>query len=234
MASMPQSSDNPWGDLPPESTEFGFPLYLNLTEYYAEYDEWQREPDDISEALAQWCCDNLIGSMTEGYVPLTEDTKIYINGGLVDEIKMEFGGCEMYGENLPFENATLGMDGWLYGYGAKFPSSGGIETTLQFPLYIYFDECDETWFIKTCYAEGDFSELASYLKDCAFAYGEKSDYAYILSGERLSKIGEIYIEDEPLTSVYCYENYEFYAEYTTENYSGQILAHEVNGELSSL
>ena len=122
-------SDSPWGELPPESTEFGFPLYLNLTEYNADMDEWVRYGDDMSPALYKWCNDNLVGDSSEGYVPITEDTKIYINGGLVDEIIMDFGTYYIYGASLPFAYVVFDYDN-LYGYGAKLPSSGGIETTL--------------------------------------------------------------------------------------------------------
>ena len=222
-------SDSPWGELPPESTEFGFPLYLNLTEYIADTDEWWRYDDDVSSALYQWCQDNLVGDSSEGYVPITEDTKIYINGGLVDEIIMDLGTYYIYGASLPF--AEVGFYGYeLFGIGAKFP----IQTTLQFPLYIYFDECEELWGGKECIINGDFSELARYLNECAIAYGEKEstvgeNYLHRLEGDGLSKIGKIYIEDQPLVQVIVYSIYDLYAEYSTEDYSGQITMNHVNG-----
>ena len=99
MAAVSQNpSDNPWEDLPPESTEFGFPLYLNLTEYDANMDEWYRTEDSISTALYEWCKQNFVNQggdgTIEGYVPLTADTKIYINGGLIEEIYKDSGNYQ--------------------------------------------------------------------------------------------------------------------------------------------
>lgn len=126
MAAVNQkSSDNPWEDLPPESTEFGFPLYLNLTEYDASYGSWVREKDEIGRSFTTWCSKNaVIDEFGGGYVPITEETKIYINGGLVDEILFDFGSYLLYGENLPFDE-VIADTGLIYGYGAKLPSSGG-------------------------------------------------------------------------------------------------------------
>ena len=126
MAAVSQkSSDNPWGDLPPESTEFGFPLYLNITEYDNSYGNWRREIDEINQSFSVWCSDNCVYDDTflSGYVPVTEETKIYINGGLVEEILFDFGSYILHGENIPFDEVILDA-GELYGYGAKLPSSG--------------------------------------------------------------------------------------------------------------
>lgn len=130
MAAVSQkSSDNPWGDLPPESTEFGFPLYLNLTEYDAMSDEWYRTEDSINTDLYEWCEQNFVeqdfvDSSASGYVPLTADTKIYINGGLVEEIYKDSGNYWMTGSKLPFEEVYVDVGGYMAGYGAKLPSSG--------------------------------------------------------------------------------------------------------------
>jgi hypothetical protein len=125
LAASQKLSDNPWGDLPPESTEFGFPLYLNITEYDASYGSWVREYDEIGRSFTTWCGHNCVyDSFGGGYVPITEETKIYINGGLVDEILFDSGNYLLYGENLPFDEVSVDT-GWLYGYGAKLPSSGG-------------------------------------------------------------------------------------------------------------
>lgn len=131
MAAVNQkSSDNPWEDLPPESTEFGFPLYLNLTEYDANNDEWYRTEDSISRALFEWCEQNLVkqevdNPMIEGYVPLTADTKIYINGCLIEEIYKDSGNYYMTGSKLPFEEVYVNPEYYMSGSGAKLPSSGG-------------------------------------------------------------------------------------------------------------
>lgn len=129
MAAVSQNpSDNPWEDLPPESTEFGFPLYLNLTEYDANMDEWYRTEDSISTALYEWCKQNFVNQggdgTIEGYVPLTADTKIYINGGLIEEIYKDSGNYYMTGSKLPFEEVYVSKY-YMAGSGAKLPSSGG-------------------------------------------------------------------------------------------------------------
>ena len=221
-------SDNPWGELPPESTEFGFPLYLNLTEYEPIYDEWWRFGDEVSLAFYDWCMNNQIGNMDEGYVPLSDDTKIYINGGMVDEIIVGLGAFYLYGSSLPFDEVVFGS-GDLYGVGAKLPSSGGIQTTLQFPLYIYFDECEELWVNTTCYAEGDFSELKRYLIECAERYGTTDGDYRIMDEEAISRIGEIYIEDErPVELTYNYETGD--VSYKTATYIGIISATRIDGD----
>ena len=74
--------------------------------------------------------------------------------------------------------------------------SGGIETTLQFPLYLYFDYCGEMWGYETCDAWGDFTELHRYLTECITAYGVVDDYGNIeIFKDSISQVGEIYIED---------------------------------------
>lgn len=117
---------------------------------------------------------------------------------------------------------------------ARKPSEGGIETTLQFPLYIYFDYCEEIWNLKNCSVYADFSELARYLTECTLAYGEKIGSemggTYCLKGENLSKIGEIYIEDKPIEEVYIYLDYDSYVECSTEDYRCSIEKHYVTGE----
>lgn len=218
-----QKNDNPWGDLPPESTEFGFPLYLNLTVYDANTDEWWREEDDVSSALYQWCEENLVGDDTDSYVPLSDDTKIYINGGLVDEIIKNMGTYYLSGASLPFYEVAF--TGSLYGFGAKFP----IQTTLQFPLYIYFDECEQIRVNTTCYAYGDFSELRRYLIECAERYGTKVDDYRYMDEAAISQIGEIYIEDERLNIlIYDYGTDE--VNYHTATYVGFILANKIVGD----
>jgi hypothetical protein len=125
-----KSSNNPWEDLPPESTGFGFPLYLNLTKYDADNDEWYRTENSISTALYEWCEQNFVEQKDDfstivGYVPITADTKIYINGGLIEEIYKDSGNYYMTGSKLPFENAYVSSWGYMAGSGAKLPSSGG-------------------------------------------------------------------------------------------------------------
>ena len=230
MAAVSQkSSDNPWGDLPPESTEFGFPLYLNLTEYDAMSDEWYRTEDSVSEALSQWCEENLIGNELNGYVHLSDETQIYINGGLIEEIYWDAGNYYMTGSKLPFEEVYVTSWGYMAGSGAKLPPSDGIETTLSFPLYIYFDYCEDmAWVGKFCEVNGDFSELHRYLSECCKVCGENEYDLYVLTGESLSKIGEIYIEDEPLT--YVSWSVAYGLEFNTETYLGVISHNNINAD----
>lgn len=81
--------DLPSEGLPPESTSFGFPLYLNITTYSYEDDaviECYREIDDISRAFIDWLNDNtIISGGVGGYVDFGSN-EIYINGCLVSAI----------------------------------------------------------------------------------------------------------------------------------------------------
>lgn len=118
---------------------------------------------------------------------------------------------------------------------ASQPSGGGIETTLQFPLYIYFDYCEEFWGMVSCYANGDFAELVRYLKQSLIAFGEQTilpgGVVYSLEGDDIKKIGAIYIEDSPLTEVYYREVQTGLIEYRTETHYGTITSSSIVGDL---
>ena len=124
----------------------------------------------------------------------------------------------------------VGVSGVPSGWTVKFDGEedDSIETTLQFPLYIYFDECESLWVNTTCYADGDFSELKRYLIECAERYGTKVDDYRYMDEEAISQIGEIYIEDERLnTLVYYYGMDEI--NYSTATYIGFISATLIDG-----
>lgn len=112
---------------------------------------------------------------------------------------------------------------------------GGIETTLQFPLYIYFDYCESPfWGGVECYTDGDFSELVRYLIECVKTFGEQqiaSDkIIYKLNQETISKIGEIYIEDYPLSSLYHTEGAK-YIDANTDLYACTISTSTIYGAM---
>ena len=108
--------------------------------------------------------------------------------------------------------------------------SGGIETTLQFPLYIYFDYCEDIgWAGTFCKVNGDFSELTRYLIECCKVYGEESANAYVISIDNISKVGEIYIEGEPIEFLSWY-SLETSVSFTTSTYCGVIYDREINAD----
>ena len=104
---------------------------------------------------------------------------------------------------------------------------GGIETTLQFPLYIYFDYCEEEFGSTYCYVEGDFSELKRYITECCKAYGEYYEdstmfdyYSYIIYEENISMVGKIYVEDGPVKMcAFLNIDDDTYVTIDTSNYS---------------
>lgn len=109
--------DLPSDGLPPESTSFGFPLYLNITTYDYEDDaviEYYREADDISRAFIDWLNDNtIIAGGVGGYVDFGSN-EIYINGCLVSAITMLTGTFEFDFKTPPFDGVALDEFG-LYG-----------------------------------------------------------------------------------------------------------------------
>lgn len=116
----------------PESTEFGFPLYLNTTVTYDEgyYQERYRTGDKILENFYQWFEDNKvrIGHTTDQEIPseLLETNPIYIDGNRVVSIYMSAFGC-----NIGFEN-NMYNDKSIYTLDFSFSST-------ELVMYIYFD-----------------------------------------------------------------------------------------------
>ena len=154
VSTISSGSDNPWGDLPAESTTFEFPLYINITKKNPDNpDEWLREADDLLEQLFDWLVENatIEDAGLHYKVPseLLASNNIYINGGLVEKAIYYSGSIELSGETIPFE--VVGIDGIskdIYGYGAKLPQGGGgtydeifgnippESTEFGYPLYI--------------------------------------------------------------------------------------------------
>lgn len=102
--------DLPSDGLPPESTSFGFPLYLNITKYSYEDDaaiEYYREADDISSAFIDWLNDNpIISGGMAGYVDFGSN-EIYINGCLVSAIIRIANVFEFDFKTPPFDGVSL-------------------------------------------------------------------------------------------------------------------------------
>lgn len=112
--------DLPSDGLPPESTSFGFPLYLNITKCDYESDdyiEYMRDHDDVSEALQDWLYDNRINdSGAYGHVDLGSN-EIYINGCLVSAIIFVANIFEFDFKTPPFDEVSLdssAMYGLIY------------------------------------------------------------------------------------------------------------------------
>ena len=105
----------------PESTEFGFPLYLN-TEVVDESDTIvrRRDPDELSLALYSWLNDNK--GNTWGDIPssLLQENPIYIDGNLVTSI------------HAMLVDVEFDFDVNNYGYGN---AHGGID--LEGSIYVY-------------------------------------------------------------------------------------------------
>lgn len=104
-------------DLPAESTSFGFPLYLNVTEFGYE-DEWERgykrQADDIGRELYQWLYDKIREYGLNEYVfePLES---IYINGDRVYSVLNVGHGMELSGEYKHFDTAIVTTAGEIEG-----------------------------------------------------------------------------------------------------------------------
>ena len=75
--------DDLFGEIPPESTEFGWPLYITIP--FKEDDEYGKnyylEPNEITLQLLQWCRDN---NEEHGVIWMPEywayPPELYING----------------------------------------------------------------------------------------------------------------------------------------------------------
>ena len=88
--------DEYFGEIPPESTEFGWPLYITVP--FTEYDNgriYLKEDDALITGLWQWCDENkellYDDFFQQGYISYPPE--LYINGVKVDEIYnvYEFG-----------------------------------------------------------------------------------------------------------------------------------------------
>ena len=117
--SMPSGGID-FGELPPESTEFAFPLYLNITEFSCDYGyelEYFREQDEILDLLEEWFWDNCIDNFYNFSLELTNDCQIYINGSPIDKLVRPLGGTEIecYPAPSPFNSVMISEDG-LWGY----------------------------------------------------------------------------------------------------------------------
>lgn len=113
--------DLPSDGLPPESTSFGFPLYLNITKYADETDgfiEYERGHDDVSEAWYDWLVEkggDIIGG--EGDIDIG-DNEIYINGCRVTAVDYSWGSYLIYFKTPPFYEVFIDDTG-LYGSNYK-------------------------------------------------------------------------------------------------------------------
>lgn len=129
VSTISSGSDNPWGDLPAESTTFAFPLYINITKRNPHYpEEWLRDADDLLLQFFNWIVENATIE-DEGLhyrVPseLLASNKIYINGGLVEEAIYYSGNIELRGKTIPFDEVYMETFYGICGYGAKLPQGG--------------------------------------------------------------------------------------------------------------
>ena len=100
--------DLPSDGLPPESTSFGFPLYLNITTLDYEDDsiaEYMRPVDDVSNAFYDWLFSNKDSNDADGLVNIG-DNEIYINGCLVTEVSFtSWYSFNFQINNPPFDRA---------------------------------------------------------------------------------------------------------------------------------
>lgn len=111
LSVLPSSGGSDGGDtLPPESTTFAFPLYLNTTMDLGD-GTYGRDADDISMAFFEWCENNQEDGKVEEEVAIniTDDTPIYINGLRVVSAHIRFSIVEflfdeqnLYAELLNF------------------------------------------------------------------------------------------------------------------------------------
>ena len=182
VSTISSGSDNPWGDLPAESTTFAFPLYINITKRNPHYpEEWLRDADDLLLQFFNWIVENATIE-DEGLhyrVPseLLASTKIYINGGLVEEAIYYSGNIELRGKTIPFDEVYMETFYGICGYGAKLPQ-GGEGTydkifgnippeSAQFgwPLYITVPYLNDEGYMFTYRKEDD--EVVSVLLDWA-------------------------------------------------------------------
>lgn len=113
--------DLPSEGLPPESTSFGFPLYLNITKFAAEYDdyiEYERGEDDIINAFIDWLEERESNDGGGSGTVNIGDNEIYINGCRVTEVELAaFQDFMFYFKNSPFDEVLMSKnEKTLYGY----------------------------------------------------------------------------------------------------------------------
>ena len=99
VSTISSGSDNPWGDLPAESTTFEFPLYITVpfVGKGSNYNYYFKDPNAITQQLWDWFMENkvLVSADEIEIMAAYEATppELYINGAKV--IKMtsdsEFG-----------------------------------------------------------------------------------------------------------------------------------------------
>ena len=99
---------------------------------------------------------------------------------------------------------VVGDSGVPSGWTVKFDGEedDGIETTLQFPLYLNFDYCEENVLSVYCYGNGDYAELNRVIKFVVDTYGVDDAIHYRSVNEaKLDELGlEIYLEGEKVRS----------------------------------
>lgn len=79
--------DEYFGQIPPESTEFGWPLYITVPLAYTEgnYRRYEKQPSDIVLQLYNWIMENY--EEEQGFMGVTcysYPPELYINGEKVD------------------------------------------------------------------------------------------------------------------------------------------------------
>ena len=113
-----------WEDenLPPESTTFEFPLYLNtrIIEKSPDYLFREREADEISNQLYEFYCDNMIGVVGSISWPpnFFNDYPVFIDGYQVEDIGWYEAGFERIKTDKDYgdynSTALVFADGWLW------------------------------------------------------------------------------------------------------------------------
>ena len=112
-----------FGELPPESTRFEFPLYLNLTKLDyedADYYEYGREEDDITSQLYDWFEANAEYDTWDDcdYINLDDTCQIYINGVAIQSLRRDEYTQEIFFMDAPapFDEVYLIYELWGYIY----------------------------------------------------------------------------------------------------------------------
>lgn len=108
----------PSDGLPPESTSFEFPLYLNVVDldYEDEYGlEYVREGDDVSMSFYNWI-GNQYRDNDDIYLG---DNEIYINGSRVTRIYDAISEYSITLNDQIFDELYMYNDGSFYGYISK-------------------------------------------------------------------------------------------------------------------
>lgn len=103
----------------PESTEFGFPLYLNTTLYNTGvgYATRRRESDELSTALSQWVASLEKTGFGDIAPSVVEENPIYIDGNRVTSIFAMIGETEFTFDEHNYEysyaSAYMDIDNYL-------------------------------------------------------------------------------------------------------------------------